>query len=148
MAQTCFKSLWTHTQGRQGGQKTRQYVRNSKILIARLIIQKSKKLKTIKNASKYIKRMTKKKNRFQSEKQLLVVKKIHQFRIFFINGFWFNSMIGNFRFLTIFLIFWHSMDSGSGSTFAVFADNHSENEIWNRLKQFLPMCFGHQSLAA
>ena len=34
-----FKSLWMHTQGCKGCQKTRHFVRNSKILKARLTIQ-------------------------------------------------------------------------------------------------------------
>jgi hypothetical protein len=28
-----------------------------------------------------------------------------------------------------------------GSVFVVFAGNQSENEIWNGLKQFFPVCF-------
>ena len=47
MAQICFKSLRTHTQGCQGGPKTRNFVRNSKILIARSTIHP--KLSKIKN---------------------------------------------------------------------------------------------------
>ena len=52
MAQICFKSLWTHTQGRQGCQKTRNFVRNSKILIASSTIQP--KLRKIKNFIQWI----------------------------------------------------------------------------------------------
>ena len=55
MPQICFKSLQMHT---QGWQKIRNFVRNSKILIARSIIQPklSKIKKTVRNASKFIKK--------------------------------------------------------------------------------------------
>ena len=59
--------LRTDTQRCQGGQKTRNFVRNSKILIARSTIQ------PLKNASKYIRKLGKKFN-FQFKKYFLVVK--------------------------------------------------------------------------
>ena len=49
-----------------------------------------------------------------------------------------NLAMGSNRILTIFLTFWHPETPGSVSL--VFADNQSENEIWNRLEQFLPVC--------
>ena len=53
-----FKSLRMHTQRCQGCQKIRNFVRNTKILIARSTIQPklSKIKKTVKNASKFIKK--------------------------------------------------------------------------------------------
>ena len=52
MAQICFKSLRIHTQGCQGCHKTRNFVRISKILIARSTIQP--KLSKIKKTSNFI----------------------------------------------------------------------------------------------
>ena len=69
-----------------------------------------------------------------------------QFLMFFNNGFWFYSMMGGWStwqwvFLNSSINFW-SFDTPDtpGCASAVFADNQSENEIWNRLKQFLPVC--------
>ena len=69
-----------------------------------------------------------------------------QFLMFFNNGFWFYSMMGGWStwqwvFSNSSQNFW-SFDTPDtpGCASAVFADNQSENEIWNRLKQFLPVC--------
>ena len=66
--------------------------------------------------------------------------------MFFNNGFWFYSMMGGWStwqwvVLDSSQFFW-SFDTPEtpGSVSVVFADNWSENEIWNRLKQFLPVC--------
>ena len=67
IASICFKfpfqtdyqqTLRTHTQGCQGCQKIRNFVRNTKILIARSTIQPklNKIKKTVRNASKFIKK--------------------------------------------------------------------------------------------
>ena len=48
--------------------------------------------------------------------------------------------MGSLRFLKIFLIF--DIPETTRSVSIVFADNQSENEIWNKLKQFLPVCYG------
>ena len=71
-----------------------------------------------------------------------------QFLMFFNNGFWFYSMMGGWStwqwvFLNFPINFW-SFDTHDtpGCASAVFAENQSENEIWNRLKQFLPVCPG------
>ena len=68
-----------------------------------------------------------------------------QFLMLFNNGFWFYSMMGGrstwqWVFLNSPINFW-SFDThdNPGCASAVFADNQSENEIWNRLKQFLPV---------
>ena len=63
----------------------------------------------------------------------------------FNNGFWFYSMMGGWStwqwvVLDSSQFFW-SFDTPEtpGSVSVVFADNHFENEIWNRLKHFLPV---------
>ena len=60
-------------------------------------------------------------------------------------GFWLYSMMGGWStwqwvVLDSSQFFW-SFDTPEtpGSVSVVFADNQSENEIWNRLKQFLPV---------
>ena len=69
-----------------------------------------------------------------------------QFLMFFNNGFWFYSMMGGWSTWQWIVsdssqFFWSSDTLETpGSVSAVFADNQSENEIWNRLKQFLPVC--------
>ena len=68
-----------------------------------------------------------------------------QFLMFFNNGFWFYSMMGGWStwqwvFFNSSQNFW-SFDTpdSPGCASAVFVDNQSENEIWNRSKQFLPV---------
>ena len=65
--------------------------------------------------------------------------------MFFNNGSWFYSMMGGWLtwqwvFLNSPINFW-SFDTYDtpGCASVVFADNQSENEIWNRLKHFLPV---------
>ena len=72
--------------------------------------------------------------------------------MFFNNGFWFYSMMGGWStwqwvFLKSSINFWSFDTPGTpGCASAVFADNQSENEIWNRLKRFLPVCIGNAQL--
>ena len=93
-----------------------------------------------------------KKFNFQIRKYFLTVKNspiidyFSQFLMFFNNGLWFASMMGGWSawqwvFLNSSQSFW-SFDTPDipGCASAVFADNQSENEIWNRLKQFLLVC--------
>ena len=126
MPQICFKSLRTHTHGCQGCHKIINFVSNSKILIARSnwkIFVCGKKI-TI--------------------NWLIIF--FFQFLMFFNTGFWFYSMMGGWStwqwvFSNSSQNFW-SFDTPDtpGCASAVFADNQSENEIWNRSKQFLPVC--------
>ena len=76
-----------YTQGCQGCRKTKNFVRNSKILIARSTIQpKLSKIKPLRNATKFLKK----------------------WHFFLLNDGWMVDLaMGSFRFLTIFLIFWH-----------------------------------------
>ena len=68
-----------------------------------------------------------------------------QFLKFFNNGFWFYSMMGGWSTWQWVVFdssqFFWSFDTPEtpGSASVVFADNQSENKIWNRVKQFLPV---------